>query len=99
MDGALSYDTCGLGKLLAGFRYDRFATNFKVPGNFSGALGTPSDTADVTINCYIPFVGVQMAQGSPGRSELVFRVIGFPWVGGDVKYHDSIGGFFILETG
>ena len=59
VDGALSYDTCGLGKLLAGFRYDRFATNFKDPGNFSGALGLSSDTGDVTINCYIPFVGVQ----------------------------------------
>jgi|SRR5271157_1857704 len=97
VDGALSYDICGLGKLIGGFRYDRFATNFKDPGNFSGALGTPSDTGDVTINCYIPFVGLQADLGSPGVNELMFRVIGFPWVGGDVKYHDSIGNFAVLE--
>ncbi len=95
-DGALSYDTCGLGKVLAGFRYDRFATNFKDPGNFVGASGLSSDTGDVTINCYIPFVGVQVDQGVPGGSQLMFRVIGFPWLGGDVKYHDSIGNFDVI---
>jgi hypothetical protein len=96
VDGALSYETLGLGKLLAGFRYDRFATNFKDPGNFSGPVGSPSDTGDVTINCYIPFVGVQLDQGTPGGSQLMFRVIGFPWLGGDVLYHDSIGNFSVL---
>lgn len=96
VDGALSYDTCGLGKLLAGFRYDRFATNFKDPGNFSGAAGSPSDTGDVTINCYIPFVGVQTDLGTSGGNQLMFRVIGFPWLGGDAKFHDSIGTSFVL---
>ena len=96
VDGALTYETLGLGKLLAGFRYDRFAANFKDPGNFSGPVGSPSDTGDVTINCYIPFVGVQVEQGTPGGSQLMFRVIGFPWLGGDVLYHDSIGNFSVL---
>jgi hypothetical protein len=96
VDGALTYETLGLGKLLAGFRYDRLATNFKDPGNFSGPVGSPSDTGDVTINCYIPFVGVQLDQGTPGGSQLMFRVIGFPWLGGDVLYHDSIGNFSVL---
>ncbi len=97
VDGALSYDTCALGKVLAGFRYDRFATNFKDPGNFVGALGLSSDTGDVTINCYLPFVGLQVDQGVSGQSHLMFRIVGFPWVGGDVKYHDSIGNFTVLS--
>jgi hypothetical protein len=96
VDGALSCETSGLGALLAGFRYDRFATNFKNPGNFFGAAGSSSDTGDVTINCYIPFVGLQVEQGDPAGSRLMFRVIGFPWLGGDATYHDSIGNFTVL---
>ncbi len=95
-DAALTCQTCGLGELLAGFRYDRFETSFKDPGNFFGPIGSSSNTGDVTINCYIPFVGVQTDQGTPGGSRLMFRVIGFPWLGGDVIYHDSIGNFTVL---
>jgi len=97
LDGALTYSTSNLGKLLAGFRYERFATNFKDPDNFVGALGLSSDRGDVTINCYIPFIGVQMDQGSPGGNRVMFRIIGFPWLGGDAKYHDSIGDFGGIE--
>jgi hypothetical protein len=93
IDGALSYDTGGLGKVLAGFRYDHFATNFENPGDFVGALGLSSDRGDVTVNCYLPFIGIQTDQGSPGGRQLMFRVIGFPLMAGDVKYHDSIGSF------
>ena len=96
-DGALSFDSRGFGKLLAGFRYDRFATNFKYPDNFAGAVGLSSDRGDVTINCYLPFVGLQVDQKSPGGSQLTLRVIGFPWAGGDVKYHDSIGSGVLTE--
>jgi hypothetical protein len=96
LDAALTCKTTGLGELLAGFRYDRFATNFKDPGDFSGVIGSSADTGDVTINCYIPFVGLQVEQGAPGADRLMFRVIGFPWLGGDVTYHDSIGNFTLL---
>jgi hypothetical protein len=97
LNGALTYSTCNLGRLVAGFRYDRFATNLKDPDNFVGALGLSSDRGDITINCYVPFIGVQMDQGSLVGSRLMFRIIGFPWLGGDVKYHDSIGNFVIIE--
>lgn len=93
VDGAVTYNPLSLGKLVAGFRYDRFATNLKNPRNFVGALGLSSDRGDVTINSYIPFVGVQVEQGTPGGSQVMFRIIGFPWLAGDVKFHDSIGGF------
>ncbi len=95
-DAALTCQTCGLGELLAGFRYDRFDTSFKDPGNFFGPIGSSSNTGDVTINCYIPFVGLQTNQGTQGGSQLMFKVIGFPWLGGDVIYHDSIGNFTLL---
>jgi hypothetical protein len=38
-----------------------------------------------------------MDQASPGGSHVMFRVIGIPWLGGNVKYHDSIGNFVVIE--
>jgi hypothetical protein len=95
VDGALTL-LCGPTEFLAGFRYDRFSTNFKDPADFVGILGLPSDRADLTVNSYIPFVGVQLRQGSPFGSNLTFRIIGFPWFVNDMKYHDSIGAFNVI---
>lgn len=91
VDGAASYDTDSLGKLLAGFRYDHFATNFQNPDNLIGGQFRPSDQSDVTINMYLPFVGVQVNQGSPGGSQLTVRIIGFPWFASDVKFNETWG--------
>jgi hypothetical protein len=95
VDGALTL-SCGPTELLAGFRYDRFSTNFKDPADFAGILGLPSDRGDLTVNSYIPFVGVEFSQGSSFGSHLTFRIIGFPWFVNDMKYHDSIGAFSVV---
>ncbi len=94
-DGALAAGY-GRGQVLAGFRFDRFATNFQDPESFSGITGLPSDRSDVTMNGYIPFVGYQLQQDSPHVSRLKIRVIGFPWFSADMKYHDTVGGIGVV---
>ncbi|MEW6351854.1 MAG: hypothetical protein AB1646_22625 [Thermodesulfobacteriota bacterium] len=94
-DGALATDH-GRGRFLAGFRFDRFATNFEEPESFSGIVGLPSDRSDVTINSYIPFLGYQLLQDSPRVSRLKLSIIGFPWFLSDMKYHDTVGGLTVL---
>ncbi len=94
-DGALASDY-GRGRFLAGFRFDRFATNFEDPVAFSGITGLASDRSDVTINSYIPFVGYQLLQQSPQVSRMKISIIGFPWFVADMTYHDTVGGFSAL---
>ena len=82
--------------LLAGFRYDFFTTRFKNPYDYFGrTLGT--DTADVKSNGYIPLVGGQVAYaGSCGS--LLFRLVGFPTLLGQVTYNQTVGGWSRREA-
>ncbi|HTY25524.1 MAG TPA: hypothetical protein VMC85_20510 [Desulfomonilaceae bacterium] len=79
---------CGL-NLIAGFRWDSWNFQLKNPSPVTPvstfAIGTPSDEADLTLNSYIPLIGTQACWGGPCCGLLV-RVVGFPWVPGNLRY-------------
>jgi len=77
----------GLG-IIGGFRYDSYCTAFSNPTlfDFTG-MGSLSDEADLTMNLYLPFVGLVLDQGS-----VQLGFIGFPTVIGELKYGTTYGG-------
>jgi hypothetical protein len=98
IDGAVVLGSqCGL-NLIGGFRWDSYSVRLRNPVALDPALGvrgTPQDEADLRVNWYIPFLGTQYCCGGPCCGLLV-RVIGFPWVPGDVRYGET--GFFAPGT-
>jgi len=79
--------------LLAGFRWDHFAANFKNPYDTAAVAGLESHTGDFTVNGYIPFLGFQVNRNDASRIR-IFRFIGFPALWGDVEYSQTVGGGF-----
>jgi hypothetical protein len=81
--------------MLAGFRYDSLQTHFSDPTSMLNASGNrrgfPSDEADVTINCYIPYVGIRSEFGS-ANSSVKAGFIGTPWMPGDMDYKNTLVG-------
>ncbi len=65
LDAAATWACCTPVKVLAGFRYDHFSTRFDNPTNAFGVVFTTADTADLTVNSYLPFVGLQTTVGGP----------------------------------
>ncbi len=91
IDGALVLGSpCGC-NLIAGFRWDSYSVRLRNPRSANPPLlarGTPLDEADLTMNSYIPFFGVQYCCGGPCCGLLV-RVVGFPWVPGRLRYGET----------
>jgi hypothetical protein len=92
-EGMFVYPT-GLGfSALAGFRWDHWQTSLKNPGDPTLtepswlAEVAPTDTGAITVNGFIPLIGV-MTQ----TNGLNFGVVGFPVIAGNVEFSESIGG-------
>jgi hypothetical protein len=88
LDAAANFACCTGLKALAGFRYEHFSTNFKNPSPVFGLTTTPDDTADLTVNSYLPYVGLQSSIGGPG-SKVSLRVIGFPIAPASVTFSET----------
>ncbi len=94
IDGAVILGSpCGL-NLIAGFRWDSYSIKLRDPSPFASntilfPIGTSSDEADLTLNSYIPLIGTQCCWGGPCCG-LLFRVVGFPWVPGNLRYGETI---------
>jgi hypothetical protein len=83
---------CGYGfNILGGFRYDHYTVAFKNPVNAVGVISLPTDVADLNVINYVPLIGTQYENYSYLGS-IVFRAVGFPALGGDVKYFEPSGG-------
>jgi hypothetical protein len=88
---ALAILRCGCGfNILGGFRYDHYDITLSNPRN-STVVSLPTDQADLNVRNYIPLIGTQYENHSYLGS-LVFRAVGFPALGGDVKYLEPFGG-------
>ena len=93
IDGAVILGSqCGL-NLIGGFRWDSYSVKLSnpgplLPGQVTFRGGTALDEANLTINWFIPFLGTQYCCGGPCCGLLV-RVIGFPWVPGNVRYGET----------
>jgi hypothetical protein len=88
LDAAATYGRSDAFKVIAGFRYEHFSTNFKNPSSLFGLTTTPDDTADLTLNSYLPFVGLQSTIGGPG-SKVSLRLIGFPIAPASVTFSET----------
>jgi hypothetical protein len=87
LDAEANYAFCTPLKGLAGFRYEHFSTRWDNPSTDS-LPSTPDDTADITINSYLPYVGLRTSVGGPGGNVSV-KFIGFPWAPGDVSHFET----------
>lgn len=87
VDAAADFACCTGLKALAGFRYDHFSTRFDNPSSDS-LPSTSADTADITVNSYLPYVGIQSRLGGPA-SNVNVRLIGFPWAPANVSHFET----------
>jgi hypothetical protein len=79
---------CGM-NLMAGFRWDSFTVRLTDPRLVVGGVTLPLfGEADLTLNSYIPLIGTQYCCGGPCCGLLV-RVVGFPWVPGNLRYGET----------
>jgi len=88
LDAATTWAFCTPFKVLAGFRYEHYSTRFDNPGDIFGVVSTPNDTADLTVNSYMPFVGLQTSIGGP-ESNVLVRFIGFPVVPVNLTFSET----------
>ena len=88
LDAAATCAFCTPFKVMAGFRYEHFSVRFDNPSDNFGIVSTTGDEADLTINSYLPFVGLQTTVGGPA-SNVYVRFIGFPWAPGDVTHSET----------
>ena len=86
-----SWSCCLSFQLLSGWRWDHFESRQFVQesGSVTGGPSlSQSDTNNLTVNAYIPYIGAQVfTQGNNTRFNA--RVIGFPLVGGDVQFQEA----------
>ena len=82
---------------VAGFRWDNWQTSLSNPSKFyPPAFYTPTDTGALTVNTYLPLLGIISSRGG-----LTFGALGFPYVPGDMDLRETSGGIgsFFTETG
>jgi hypothetical protein len=88
LDAAATCAFCTPLKALAGFRYEHFSVRFDNPSDINGIASSADSTADLTINSYLPFVGLQTSVGGPA-SNVCVRFIGFPWAPANVTHSET----------
>jgi hypothetical protein len=78
-----------------GGRWDSWQTSMTNPRNYSFGLYAATDTADLTVNAYLPLLGIVSSWNG-----FSFGVLGFPGAYGDVTTHETRGPTTrITETG
>jgi hypothetical protein len=94
IDGMAMYNISrgdfGAMQIVGGFRWDHFDSRHSI--RFADATGANqlngSATNNVIANAFLPYVGIQSVYKS-GASKTTSRLIGFPYVPGEVKFQDS----------
>jgi len=89
VDAVADYRFGGAFEVLGGFRYDNFATSFSNPDNNFIAF-TGADKSDLTVNSYIPLIGLRTGYGS-SVGALRFTAQGFPIIFGRLEYNQAYG--------
>ena len=89
VDG-LAIFRCGYGcNIIGGLRYDHDTVAFNNPVVTSGAVASAiTDQADLNTENWIPLIGTQYENNSYLGS-LIFRAVGFPAVGGNVRWSED----------
>ena len=86
----ISRGNFGAMQIVGGFRWDHFDSKHSI--RFADSTGANqlngSSTNNVIANAYIPYLGIQSVYKS-GASRTTSRLIGSPYVPGEVKFQDS----------
>jgi hypothetical protein len=85
VEGVWSYPLSENFNALAGFRWESWQTSFKSPVNEFNIVHSPTDPAFLTVNGYLPFVGLLATYRG-----LNFGVIGIPTFIGEVEHRETI---------
>jgi hypothetical protein len=88
LDGVLNWRVGSGFTCFAGLRYDKFSTRFKDVSTDGIPPSTASDTADITLKSYIPFIGIQQEYRTATTS-LSVRFLGFPYVASEVTHFQT----------
>jgi hypothetical protein len=87
LEGMWAYPLSNTFSALVGFRWDCWQTSFKSPIDEFGGWSAPTDTADSTVNGYIPFVGLLATYRG-----LNVGAVGMPTTIGQVEVNEVFGG-------
>ncbi len=86
----MSRGNFGAMQIVGGFRWDHFDSKHSI--RFADTTGgnqlNGSTTNNVTTNAFLPYLGIQSVYKS-GASSTTSRLVGFPYVPGEVKFQDS----------
>jgi hypothetical protein len=88
VSGELAWKYSSLFSVLGGFRYEYFSTRFRNPSDVQGFVLSSQDTADITVNSYIPYIGFQHKYEGP-TTMLSVRAIGFPFAPADLEHVET----------
>lgn len=79
VDGNIAYNLLSWGEAVVGFRWDHFTSRWEL-------LSDPDvDMYNFKLNAFLPYFGLQSRYSLP-NTQLLGRVIGFPWAPGSMKY-------------
>jgi len=88
-DWGLTYRLCPFATALGGFRWSSFVVNFDNPSSQVGFLES-FDDAKLTVNAYIPLLGVLLNYDPSCTCSLKGAVLGFPALPGEVEYQEQM---------
>jgi len=95
LEGVLAYPVYDTWYALAGFRWVSWQTTYKNPKDSNGGLGaTVLDEADVSVNGYVPFIGVMTSMRG-----LTVGAVGIPTTLGTVEHRETIGALRLKGKG
>ncbi len=89
LDTALSYRMSQGVFGLAGFRWSSFVVNFGQPTNQQGFATSP-DQAQLSVNAYIPYLGLELQANPNCNSSFKAAFLGFPALPGDVEFQETL---------
>ncbi len=89
LDAALSYrlSQCAFG--LAGFRWSSFVVDFGQATNQQGIAVTPGQ-AQLTLNAYIPYLGLELQAQPNCNSSFKAAFLGFPALPSDAEFQETL---------
>jgi len=89
VDGAATYRLSRAAIGLAGFRWSSFVVDFSQPKSQQGLATTP-DQAQLSVNAYIPFLGLMVQSDPSCNSSLRAAFLGFPALPSDVEFQETL---------
>ncbi len=89
MDTGLAYRLCPTVTGLAGFRWSSFLVDFGQATNQQN-FSTSPDQAQLSVNAYIPFLGLALEHHPDCNSSFKAAFLGFPVLPSDVEFQETL---------